>query len=118
MKYLLIIILSFLETANAASFDCKKASTWVERQICSNPLLNKLDDAMNKNFLGSKSTNIGRKAENDLKMTQKKWLRERELCKTVQCIESVYRRRINDLCEYPAVSGVNYGCAVTSDEIN
>src|SRR5215472_14292419 len=41
-----IVALAFIGTSQAASFDCAKAQTKVEKLICSNPTLSKADDAL------------------------------------------------------------------------
>lgn len=119
MKKLTAIVLILTSgTAGAASFDCKKATTLVEKEICTSKLLSRLDDALKKNYDGSLATNIGVGARQDLRNTQRQWLKERNLCKTASCIEAKYRERIDALCDYPAISGINWGCVVTSDDIN
>ena len=46
-----IVGISLLSThANTASFDCNKASTWVEKTICQSAELSKLDEAMAKKY--------------------------------------------------------------------
>ena len=113
---LALMLLMATGPALAASFDCTRAAPQVENQICANALLRKLDQAMNDNYRGAQATDIGRQARRDLELTQKRWLQERNRCKTDACIESSYRKRIDALCEYPAVSGVNWGCVSTSDD--
>jgi uncharacterized protein len=118
MKYLSLILLVVAGSVSAASFDCQKASTWVEKEICSTDLLSRLDDAMNKNYQGSLGTNIGKEALQDLRVTQRKWIKERNGCTTAACIEEKYRARIDALCEYGAISGVNWGCSVSSEDVH
>jgi uncharacterized protein len=117
MKYLSLILLIVASNASATSFDCQKAAIWVEKEICSNDMLSRLDDALDKNYQGSLGTNIGEGALKDLKKTQLEWFKARNSCKTATCIEKKYRERIDALCNYPAISGVNWGCSATSDEI-
>jgi uncharacterized protein len=118
MKYVVFLLIAATGSTGAASFDCKKATTSVEKEICTNQILSKLDDALEQNYGGSLSSNIGDTARQHLKKTQSEWLKERNSCKTVTCIEKKYRERIEALCEYSVLSGVNWGCAVSSDEIN
>jgi len=41
---ILILLLGLFSTpAAAASFDCQKAATWLEKKVCSNAELSKLD---------------------------------------------------------------------------
>ena len=117
MKYLVILLMAITGSAGAASFDCMKATTLVEKEICSSEMLSKLDDALAENYNGALSTNIGDGALKHLKTTHRQWLKERNSCKTAACIEEKYRKRIDALCDYPAISGVNWGCVVTSEDI-
>ena len=114
---LLPLLLLAAGSAHAASFDCKKARTSVEKQICASPTLSRLDDALEQNFGGSMATDIGDEERLHLQRTQRAWLKERNRCKTAQCIEQSYRKRIDALCDYPALTGVNWGCAVNSEDI-
>lgn len=98
------------------SFDCKKASTFSEKAVCTDPLLGKLDGALSQNYKYMLASDIGDGARNDLKATQKKWLAERNKCTDHQCLESMYRKRMDEICEYPVISGVHPICT-TSDEI-
>lgn len=100
----------------APSFDCTKASTPIERAICSDPLLGQLDGALSENYKYMLASDIGDGARNDLRATQKKWIAERNKCTSNQCVADAYRKRIDEVCEYPVISGVHPICA-SSDEI-
>lgn len=102
-------------TAHAVSFDCTKASTFVEKAICIDPLLGKLDDALSANYTHMRASNIGDGARKDLKTTQQKWLSERNKCTTSECVTSAYRKRIDEVCEYPVISGIHPGCTYSDD---
>jgi uncharacterized protein len=117
MKYLVFLSLAIAASANAASFDCQKASTFVEKEICSTEILRRLDDAMEKNYKGSLATDIGEDGWRKLKSTQRQWLKERNRCKSAACIEKTYRARIDDLCTYVPATGVNWGCVAVSEDI-
>ncbi len=98
------------------SFDCDKASTLVERSICDNPLLGRLDYALSDNYKHMIASNIGDGARSDLKITQKKWIAERNNCTGSDCLVDAYRKRMDEICEYPVLSGVHPSCT-SSDEI-
>ena len=98
------------------SFDCAKASTFSEKAICSDPLLGKLDGALSENYKYMLASDIGDGARADLKESQKKWLIERNRCANNQCLSDAYRKRIDEVCEYPVISGVHPICT-SSDEI-
>lgn len=98
------------------SFDCSKASTFSEKAICSDPLLGKLDGALSENYKSMLASNIGEGARSDLKTTQRKWLTERNKCTDNQCLANAHRKRIDEVCVYPVISGVHPVCT-NSDEI-
>lgn len=58
---------------NAASFDCKKAKTEVEKIICAGAGLSKLDDEMANAYAEAKT-----KAGKLVRSEQKQWLKDRE----------------------------------------
>ncbi len=83
----------------AASFDCNKASTKIEKMICSNPELSKLDDELGKVYL-KMIKDVGGKYKNELliRRLQKGWLFfYRRKCEDAQCLKDVYQKRIKDL---------------------
>lgn len=102
--------------AHAASFDCKKAVSYAEKEICSDLLLGKLDDALGENYKYMSASNIGAGALKDLKSTQKVWLGARNRCTTKPCLVDAYRKRIDEVCEYPVIAGVHPICT-SADEV-
>ena len=109
-------MLLFSLNVHAVSFDCKKAFTSVEKEICSDSLLGKLDDALAQNYKYMLAANIGDGAKKDLKATQKKWLTERNKCTNKTCLVNTYRQRVDEVCDYPVISGMHPGCT-NSDEV-
>ncbi|MDP1770900.1 MAG: hypothetical protein Q8L15_01345 [Methylobacter sp.] len=97
------------------SFDCKKASTFSEKTICSDPLLGKLDGALSENYKYMLGSDIGDGARSELKSTQKTWLSDRNKCKDSQCLIDSYKKRIDEVCEYPVISGIHPECTSSSD---
>jgi uncharacterized protein len=113
MKSLLLIsalVASF--SASATSFDCGKASTFVEKEICTNLLLSKLDDALSRNYQLMMASDIGADSRLEQKAVQKRWLQTRNRCTDYTCIEQAYRPRIDEICEYPVISGIHPDCTV------
>jgi len=98
------------------SFDCAKASTFSEKAVCTDALLGKLDGALSQNYKYMLASDIGDGARNDLKATQKKWLADRNKCTDNQCLVSNYQKRMDEVCEYPVISGLHPICT-SSDEI-
>lgn len=97
------------------SFDCTKASTFSEKAICSDPSLGKLDGALSENYKYMLASDIGDGARSDLKTTQKNWLADRNKCTDNRCLASTYRKRIDEVCEYPVISGVHPICTNSDD---
>lgn len=98
------------------SFDCAKASTMAEKAICTDPLLGKLDGALAENYKFMLASNIDDWAKSDLKAKQRIWLAERNKCTENQCLVSSYRKRMDEICEYPVLSGAHPICT-SSDAI-
>ena len=122
MKKPLLAILSILGTcllftpANAASFDCSKAATWVEKTVCESPELSKLDDTMAKKFKSNLATysdyEDSKAFKNRTIATQRTWLTfQRNTCKSEECLLREYKEYIEEQ--------TNYGVAWSfSDELS
>lgn len=98
------------------SFDCAKAASFSEKAICSDSLLGQLDGALSENYKYMLASDIGDGAKKDLKQTQKRWLAERNKCTSNQCLADAYKKRMDEICEYPVISGVHPICT-SSDEV-
>lgn len=92
-KLLAFILSLFLSSqVLSASFDCGKASSLVERLVCSDRDLSILDQTLGELFNSEKE-----KYPNVI-AGQKNWLSEqRNLCKTSECLRKVYSDRIEYL---------------------
>lgn len=81
----------------AASFDCTKTTTKVEKLICGNPVISKLDDELSAVY----KTVIGKANENEkqeLIMQQRHWLKHtRNVCETEVCFKHAYWSRQAEL---------------------
>ena len=97
------------------SFDCSKAANFSEKAVCSDVLLGKLDGALSQNYKYMMASDIGDGARNDLKQTQKSWLAERNKCVDIQCLTDAYHKRVDEICEYPVISGVHPICTGSDD---
>ena len=79
-----------------ASFDCQKATTSIERRICSSQLLRHADGRVAKLY---------QPLQDDLRDNQQKWLKERNLelsqpyC-DIECAWQLYKYRIEFLVRY------------------
>ena len=107
MKRLALVTISIVGVtllsihANSASFDCNKASTWVEKTICKSPELSKLDEAMAKKYI--KDLNNAANDEdsevykNNAIIDQKLWLNfQRNTCKDTKCLIREYEEHIGE----------------------
>jgi uncharacterized protein len=84
-----------LNKKRAASFDCGKAASKVEKTVCSNDQLSKLDASLNKAYSQALEQSV-------FKMqtirNQKQWLRhERNECQNAECIKRAYEARLKEL---------------------
>lgn len=87
--------LVLLGAAQAASFDCNKAQTQVEKLICASNKLSTLDESLDKAYRQA----LKRAATREQPIIgQRQWLRnERNVCQTDACLEAAYTRRIREL---------------------
>ena len=92
---LVAISLVGMPYVRSASFDCAKAKTEIEKQICSNTKLSELDDKLTAlyNKVLAQSP-----VPEDTKEQQREWVKgSRNACKDVACLERAYASRISDL---------------------
>ena len=78
----------------AASFDCGKASTKVDKLICADPALSRLDGELARAY-GDKLSQAS--APNTLKQAQRIWLKLRNTCIDPACIRWAYENRLQAL---------------------
>lgn len=80
---------------NAASFDCDKASTHVEKLICSNPDLSQLDSDLGAAYKAAMNKAVNK---DNIKQEQRHWLKTKlNICKDIECLSSAYFQRISQL---------------------
>lgn len=79
--------------ASAASFDCAKASSAVEKMVCANPDLSRLDEQLNGAYRRAVERVGDRPA---MRAWQRAWLRSHTLadCKDAACVKLAYGARI------------------------
>jgi hypothetical protein len=81
------------------SFDCAKATTSIEKMICSNNDLSFLDIRLSQDYqfaMGHVPNIMGFINE------QRAWLKSRMACKKVDCLKKLYEERILEICnKYP-----------------
>jgi uncharacterized protein len=123
----LAIGLFLTRAVEAASFDCEKASSTVERRICANEQLSTLDEHLGR-YYKSALAQVGR-ATDCLKADQRRWLKKRNACADDACIEDSLLRRLGELdalqaganaikgIELPTVSALEWIIPPAADEI-
>ncbi len=92
----LCIAASISET-RAASFDCAKATTKIEKMICDNPVISKLDDELNAVYK-TVLDKANEKEKQDIITQQRHWLKHtRNVCETEVCFKHAYWSRQSEL---------------------
>lgn len=81
-------------SAGAASFDCTKAATAVEKMICGNEGLSKLDEVMADTY---KAQLAARPNDPSIRNDQATWLQERNKCTSDSCLVVAYLDRLKAL---------------------
>lgn len=94
MKKTLLTVLGWLMlsfAAQAASFDCTKATSKVEKLICSHSELTKLDEDMGRVY-----GEVRKKTPDEMLLNrqQREWLKWRNRCQDAVCLDERYRQRI------------------------
>lgn len=80
--------------STAASFDCTKASTQIEKTICGNDSISRLDEVLASAYKAAKLSS----ADPDrLQADQKEWVRSRNACKNEECVKTSYETRLGQL---------------------
>jgi len=104
-RFSFVICFLFLAQAQAASFDCDKATSRVEKLICSSPKISALDEDLNNSYktVLSLSTHHGIIL---LRLDQKTWLKTtRDGCRDALCLENAYTSRIKELGKLNSAAG-------------
>lgn len=84
--------------SHAASFDCAKATTAIDRAICASPVLSDLDDRLAKAYTDSQLRATDQPARAAIKAEQLTWLRQtRNSCPDDICLAEAYQSRIQAL---------------------
>lgn len=100
MVIFLLALLALAAVSNAASFNCDKAGSSVEKTICADAALSQLDDLMAQSYKKALASAARKDA---VKSQQVAWItKERNVCKDAACIEQAYKKRLAAL-DSPAV---------------
>jgi len=107
LSIFLAILVGAFSLANAASFDCAKASTAVEGSVCGNPSLSALDEQLAATYKQARSVSSNPDA---ILTEQRSWIKTRNACgANISCLTAAYQQRIaaltpNTQSTQPAVS--------------
>lgn len=102
----LILLILSVRHAEAASFDCTKATSISEKTVCSDPELSRLDDALTATYRSALNRVSDQKS---LLNEQKHWLQIRDSCDTHRCTREVYERRIMALANIANITKKGVG---------
>ncbi|MBI5250990.1 MAG: DUF1311 domain-containing protein [Desulfomonile tiedjei] len=82
------------EQRRGPSFDCTKATSEVEKIICSDDELSRLDDSLSKAYQKALNTRI----KDQIIESQRQWMKTvRYECKNAECLKKAYETRIKEL---------------------
>lgn len=81
---------------HAASFDCGKAQTQVEKLICADAELTKLDEYLASAY--SAALKVDGNAAS-VRREQKQWVKERNGCVDASCVKNAYQSRIRVMAQ-------------------
>jgi uncharacterized protein len=97
MKRITWIVLGelvLLTMAQAASFDCGKVKSNIEKLICGDAALSKLDEELSASY---KIALEDERQVDSFRQTQKQWLKERNGCSDAACVKLAYETRLKSL---------------------
>lgn len=104
-------VLTLLVTTNsalAASFDCKKAQSRVEKMVCADANLSDLDEHLGRYYEGARIEL--QESEACFKTDQTRWLKSvRNVCSDSTCIKTAYLNRLSELdALQPGANAIKY----------
>ncbi len=94
-----MILFFYIQVGNAASFDCNKAKSPVEKAICTDSELSKLDEDLSQTY---KAALIEYPVANYLRIRQREWIKTNSFCdknKFIPCLKEKYKERIKKLSD-------------------
>lgn len=95
--HLAAFVLVLNGSADAASFDCATARTTVEKIICLDPRLSRLDGELSAVY---KRLRAGDGRNQSLTLSQRKWLQNRDRCEDITCLDRHYLVRLAELARW------------------
>ena len=116
ITWIVLALFALVVTAQGASFDCQKASTSIEKLICNDPELSKLDEDLSATYkinmdVESKVLSIA-----SIQLAQKEWIKKRNSCPDTSCVKDEYVVRISQLSAINKADEVQNSKAISSSE--
>jgi uncharacterized protein len=109
-----LTVLCLSWSAQAASFDCANAQTKVEKMICTDKQLSKLDEDLAVLY----ATQLKRDSGYEIvRQAQKQWLKVRNNCIDANCLRNIYSTRISSLISRTAHTISSRPSDATSEEV-
>ena len=96
-----IVLWGFLQSAIPSTFPCTQAATPVEKAICGDSNLSKLDDRLSTAYAAALNTATAQDAKSRLVSSQQAWLDRRNRCIDKRCLRRTYEERIQELQTVP-----------------
>lgn len=81
-------------TAAAASFDCARATTAIEKTICGDPALSKADERLAEVYASAVAVSL---SPSTVRAEQSRWLAQRDKLTSVDALRQAYRMRVDAL---------------------
>jgi uncharacterized protein len=96
MRIICMLLLILMPAVSfAAGFNCAKASSAVEKMICGNSEISRMDEDITAAY---KEASAKAQDSAPLIIDQKLWLKNsRNVCKDAECLKKVYQQRITEL---------------------
>jgi uncharacterized protein len=101
ISWVLLGCLALVPSAHAASFDCAKASTSVEKMVCGDDKLSQLDSELSAAY---KQALEAASNKQTLIHEQRQWIHDvRGICADVTCLTRAYTARLREIREPPGL---------------
>lgn len=102
MRFATLAVLLLPLCAHAASFSCAKAGSAVEKAVCADERLSRLDSDLGKAYAQAVAATADPTA---LRAAQRTWLKQRDTCGADQaCLRQSYEQRLRDIAGSPTAS--------------
>ena len=109
------VVPASVAAAYKPSFECAKATNFAEKAVCADVTLGRLDGALAANYRHLLAADLGDGPRGELRAAQKAWLVERNKCADNGCLVAMYRKRIDQICDFPTAGASRPECAHADD---